>query len=503
MPIKLFNSLTREKEEFVPLNAPNVSFYNCGPTVYGEFHIGNARNFIVMDTIRRWLMARGFTVKYVQNITDVDDKIINRANKEGVTPEAIAEKYTAYFLNKLKQLGNLPADAYPKATEFIGPMVDMIRLLEERGHAYATPEGSVWFEVGTFKSYGRLSRMPLEDMRQGERVDQAMLSLKRSPLDFCLWKAAKPGEPFWPSPWSAGRPGWHIECSCMSLKTFATETIDIHAGGSDLKFPHHENEIAQSEAATGKQFARYWLHNGMLDIDGEKMSKSLGNILSLGSAESVIDALGLRYFLLSARYRDKLDFTEDNIHQCKSAVERLTSATREALRASAGAAPRETPEVLALAQEFADAMDDDINTPRAFGAMLQLVTLTNSLRQAGDLPALAGAVAALVTMRESIGLGQALETDREAIPAELAAPLAELSQQIRSLLGDHATIPVPASGAPATDFIRYLAGPEGLRPLSRKLKLWKVSDEIRDRLAALGVMLEDSRTGTTWKFARK
>ncbi|CAN5168083.1 cysteine--tRNA ligase [soil metagenome] len=496
--LKIYNSLAREKQEFIPLNPPNVSFYSCGPTVYGEFHVGNARTFVAGDVIRRWLLASGYAVRYVQNITDVDDKIINRAKAEGVQPEDIALKYTDYFFEKLKQLGNLPADAHPRATQYIGPMISMIRKLEQKGCAYATEDGSVWFSVASFPEYGKLSRRPLDQMQQGERGDAAIAAQKKSPLDFGLWKAVKPGEPAWASPWGKGRPGWHIECSCMAMKTFDAETIDLHAGGADLLFPHHENEIAQSEALTGKQFARYWAHSGMLDMDGEKMSKSLGNIKTIDDVLGIIDPLTLRYFLMSARYRDKIDFTDDNLHKCQSAMERTLTAAREAKRTLGGKFAGEDfsahDELKKLWEEFAEGMDDDFNTPRALAALAKTTTLLNTARleaeKNGEMLFIAAALTLLTKMRDTLGLGEALERSVQDVDAATADGL-------RALITECGGV---ANGAGTGD--ELMAEVIRLRAESRKAKNFAVADKIRGRLTELKIALEDKADGTVWKISR-
>lgn len=495
--IHIFNSLTRQKEEFQPLVPGKVMLYSCGPTVYGKFHVGNGRSFVVVDVIRRWLMHRGFEVTFVQNITDVDDKIINKANEEGVETKVITDTYTKYFLDRLALLGNLPASDHPRATQHIAGMVSLIRKLEEKGVAYPTPDGSVWFEVAKFPEYGKLSRMPLDQMKQGERVSEEILSKKRSPLDFGLWKAAKPGEPSWPSPWGEGRPGWHIECSCMAMDVFKSPTIDIHAGGSDLRFPHHENEIAQSEAATGQTFARYWVHNGMLAINGDKMGKSLGNITSLEDALAVADVLTLRYFLLSGKYRDELDFTPSALHSCQSAAERMANAQREAERVlgrpAVPAEPKGDVQGHELYAQFCDGMDDDFNTPQALAALAQLTTALNATRteaEAGDteararLPILADTMA---LMRGALGLTPQLEKKAHDFPDELMAPLRALAAKALS---------EEANGADGPTLIDKLIV---ARQAARKAKNFGLGDEIRNGLTALGVVLEDKPTGTTWK----
>lgn len=491
MSLKIFNSLTRQKEEFQPLNPPKVTFYSCGPTVYGEFHIGNARSFVAADVIRRWLIASGYEVTYAQNITDVDDKIITKANEEGTTPEEIAEKYTKYFFERIKLLGNLPADHYPRATGHIGPMIGLIRKLMDRGHAYSSEDGSVWYEVASFPEYGKLSRMPLDQMRQGERVDESQQAMKRSPLDFALWKAAKPGEPSWKAPWGHGRPGWHLECSCMSMKVLASETIDIHSGGADLRFPHHENEIAQSEGATGKPFSRYWIHNGMLDIGGEKMSKSLGNIRTIDDVFEIADPLTVRYFLISARYRDKLDFTEATLHACASAVERLVNAVRESARLGIKPDPdwNQDEELAAIWSAFRDGMDDDFNTPIAIGEIARTVTLLNTRLSAmteGQDPTPAARVLALLQhTREVLGLTEDLEAPDKELDEATVSHLVAIARDMGI---------EPVEGERIVDSLL------AKRAAARRDRDFATSDKIRDDLTALGILLEDKPGGvTTWR----
>ncbi len=493
MTVKIFNSLTRQKEDFVPISPPVVKFYACGPTVYDKFHIGNARTFVNTDVVRRWLLQRGFDVQFAMNITDVDDKIIKKANEEGVTSEEIAARYTDYFLSMIGKLGNLPATHHPRATQHIGTMIGMIKKLIDRGHAYPSGDGSVWFEVSTFKEYGKLSRMPLDQMQQGERVDQEQQKLKRSPLDFALWKGAKPGEPAWKSPWGEGRPGWHIECSCMSIQTLKGDTLDIHSGGSDLRFPHHENEIAQSECSTGRTFANYWIHIGMLDIDGEKMSKSLGNMKFIDEVMTVIDPLTLRYFLMSARYRDKIDYTDDNVHKCRSAVERLLNATAEARRVLKGQAPAadwaQEPDLAALWAEFGDGMDDDFNTPRALAALSQLVTLLNTLRveaeSGGASIRLARALGLLGHMREALGLTASLEKQDTGLDDATLTGLRALAAELGA-----------GTDGPGDEIVKSLIA---ARAAAKKAKDYKLADSIRTRLTGIGIVLEDRPGETLWK----
>jgi cysteinyl-tRNA synthetase len=477
MPLRLYNTLTRRKEDFRPLDPEGrrVSFYNCGPTVYGPFHIGNARNFIVVDTIRRWLAHRGYEVRFVQNITDVDDKILNRAREEGISSHEVAEKYTKLFFEHLTLLGVRRADEHPRATEFIPGMLDLVQKLIDGGHAYTSEDGSVWFDVRSFAEYGKLSRKNLDDMREGERVSADQQALKRNPLDFALWKASKPGEDLaWETPWGTGRPGWHLECSCMAMACHQSATIDIHSGGVDLQFPHHENEIAQSEAATGKPFATYWLHNGFLNIDGEKMSKSLGNFRTIDALLEKFDGLTLRHFLLSAHYRSGLDFTADNLEAATKASQRYATAEREARAALGTGAPAaaEDAELAALRAKFGEAMDDDFNTAQAIGVMFELVTVMNSRRaalSADTRGALASAVALLAEFRELLGLTSDLEREDTGLGGN--------EEQLLQLLID-------------------------VRNAARAGKQFALADTIRNRLTDMGIALEDKPGGvTTWKRA--
>jgi cysteinyl-tRNA synthetase len=478
MTLRIFNSLTRRKDDFVPLDPEGrkVSFYNCGPTVYGPFHIGNARNFVVVDVMRRWLEHLGYAVHFVQNITDVDDKIIARAAEEGIPPGQVAEKYTKLFFEHIALLGVRPADEHPRATQYVEPMIALVERLLAGGHAYVTGDGSVWFEVRSFQDYGKLSRKNIDEMRQGERVDEEQQRLKRNALDFCLWKAAKPGEPAWDSPWGKGRPGWHLECSCMAMKCHGAETIDIHSGGVDLQFPHHENEIAQSEAATGRPFARYWIHNGFLNIDGEKMSKSLGNFKTIDALLALYDALTLRHFLVSASYRRELDFTQENLEAARKATRRYAEARREAARVL-GSEPspeawRNSARARELEARFAEAMNDDFNTAQALASLFDLVTELNTLRTAvergaGDRAELEALTSLLDLFRGILGTTANLE------PAEEAG-LSDLSGQLVELLLD-------------------------VRAKARKAKMFDLADDIRNRLAGMGIVLEDSPAGTKWK----
>ena len=479
MALRITNTLTGKKEDFVPLDpaGKRVSWYACGPTVYGPIHIGNARTFTLTDTARRWLEYKGYDVTYVQNITDVDDKIINRAREEGIAPEAVARKYEAIFLEHVNALGIKPPTILIRATEYIPQMIAFVERLIDGGHAYASEDGSAWFAVRSFRDYGKLSRRNLDELVQGERVDAEQQKLKRDPLDFSLWKAAKPGEPSWKSPWGEGRPGWHLECSCMALGAHKADTIDIHSGGSDLIFPHHENEIAQSEAATGKPFARYWMHMGMLNIDGEKMSKSLQNFKYVDQLLQKHDALTLRHFLISAHYRTELSFTEENLEHAVKGSSRYAEAHREAIRALGGApAPdawQDREEARELEARFAAAMDDDFNTAQAFAVLFDVVTRLNTARAAlergvGDRSQVEALASLLGTLREVLGVTPALEREDEGLGG------GALDEALLQLLID-------------------------VRAESRKAKQWALADLIRDRLAALEIQLVDKPGGTEWK----
>lgn len=384
MPLTLHNTLTGKKELFEPSEAKHVRIYVCGPTVYDYFHIGNARAFVVFDTLRRLFLRRGHRVTFVQNITDVDDKIINRANQEGRSAQAVAKEFTAAFFEDIKALGCLPADVAPKATEHMAEIIGLVRRLVDGGHAYAL-DGDVYFSVRSFPGYGRISHKNIEELEQGARVE--IDARKRDPLDFALWKAAKPGEPFWESPWGPGRPGWHIECSAMSMK-YLGESFDIHGGGEDLIFPHHENENAQSESVTGKPLARVWLHNGFLKIDGEKMSKSLGNFRIVRDLLKAMPCQGLRMFLLSAHYRSPLEFNADNIQAILNSyveLQRTLERLREIIRLTENAPGDDDAEAKAFDAGRAEAvlkfdrfLDDDLNTAGALG---QIFILANSVKK--------------------------------------------------------------------------------------------------------------------------
>ena len=375
--MKIYNSQTRRKEEFVPIEPGKVRIYSCGPTVYNYFHIGNARPFIMFDLLRRYLEYRGYEVKFVQNFTDIDDKMIKRANEEGTTVEELGDRFIAEYFKDADALGIHRATVHPRATRHIGDIIGLIKRLEKNGLAYNV-NGDVYFDTEAFPAYGRLSGQNLEDLEAGARID--VDDAKRHPMDFALWKAQKPGEPAWPSPWGMGRPGWHIECSAMSMK-YLGETIDIHCGGKDLLFPHHENEIAQSEGATGKPFVHYWMHNGHINVDNQKMSKSLGNFFTVRDISKEFDLEAVRMFIISAHYRSPVNFSKEMIEQSKAALDRLYTARDNWTFLLDHAPERELNEaeqaLIAKGREavakFDEAMDDDLNTADAIGAIFELV----------------------------------------------------------------------------------------------------------------------------------
>lgn len=461
MSIKIYNTLTRKKEDFQTLEPDKVKMYVCGPTVYDKAHVGHAMSVMVFDIIRRYLEFRGYQVMQVMNYTDVDDKIIQRANARSIDPFELAEEYIQEFRQHLVDLNVLPATVYPRATNEIDRIIEMVQSLIQKGHAYEA-EGDVYFFVSSDDDYGKLSGRKIEDMQSGFRID--VDERKETPMDFALWKATKPGEPAWDSPWGQGRPGWHIECSAMSLHHLG-EQIDIHGGGNDLVFPHHENEIAQTESLTGKTFARYWVHNGMLQLAGEKMSKSLGNLVTIEEFLSEHDADVLRMMILNSSYRSPLTFSAETINQSERALERLRSALRPALPESQGTAPEAlSQQMAATRQGFLETMDDDFNTAGALGQLFDLVRTINQARDAGaGDQALSPAQDLLVELTAVFGLQLQQETQ-----GALAAPFVDLLVEIRTAL--------------------------------RQEKLWQLSDQVRDRLAELGVIIEDSRAGSTWRW---
>ncbi|MGI6239584.1 MAG: cysteine--tRNA ligase [Christensenellales bacterium] len=411
--MQVYNTLTHKKEPLVPVRSGEVGIYACGPTVYNYIHIGNARPLVVFDTLRRFLIHLGYRVNYVQNITDIDDKMINRAREEHTTVDAIAEQYLAEFLKDSDALGVRRADVSPRATKHVGEIIALIKRLEAKELAYVAGDGDVYFDTQRYRAhYGKLIQQDLDDLESGARVE--VDAIKRHPMDFSLWKSQKPGEPAWNSPWGMGRPGWHIECSAMSMK-YLGETFDIHCGGVDLVFPHHENEIAQSEGATGKPFAKYWMHNGFINVDGRKMSKSEGNFFTVRDILKEFDPEAVRMFLLSAHYRSPINFSRALVTQAKSALERLYNARDNAAFLLEGAPAREMnePERALCAQgeravrEFEDAMADDLNTADAFGVIFEFVREMNTALTAQNAPcaaAIEAALSHLKTMTDVLGL---------------------------------------------------------------------------------------------------
>ena len=473
------------KEEFKPLHPPKVLMYNCGPTVYDYFHIGNARNFVMADTIRRYLEYRGYQVRFIQNLTDIDDKIIRRAGEEGVSPAEVAEKYTKAFFDQCRILGIRPADLHPKATETIPQMQRLIATLIQKGHAYQI-EGDVYFSVRSFPGYGELSGKDIDQLLEGARVEKD--ERKKDPLDFALWKASKPGEPSWDSPWGKGRPGWHIECSAMAM-SWLDESIDIHSGGSDLIFPHHENERAQSEAATGKPFVKYWLHNGFLNINSEKMSKSLGNFFTINQVLDRFDPLTVKFFLLSAHYRHPLDFSEENMASAQSSARRIlnTLETADKLLELEGttvsgeeASEDAKNKSILFRRRFEDAMDDDFNTAGALGVLHDIVSEIHETRKI---------------------LGGLNPGDEKRSPSLSAIRMYRFSlQEMLNILGLD-----PGLGRKVAASVDEMTGRLiqillDAREFARREKAYKIADEIRDRLSDLGILLEDHPQGTIWKM---
>lgn len=469
--MKVYNTLSGKKEEFVPIEEGKVSMYVCGPTVYNLIHIGNARPMIVFDTVRRYMEHRGYEVNYVSNFTDVDDKIIKKANEEGTDPSVISERYIAECKKDMEALHVKPATTHPKATCEIDGMIEMIQTLIDKGHAYVAQDGTVYFKTRSFPGYGKLSHKNLDDLRSGGR--SLLVSgeeQKQDPLDFVLWKPKKEGEPFWESPWCEGRPGWHIECSVMSKK-YLGEEIDIHAGGEDLIFPHHENEIAQSEAANGKPFAKYWMHNGFLNIENKKMSKSLGNFFTVRDISEKYDLQVLRFFMLSAHYRSPLNFSAELMEAAKNGLDRIVTCVSNLnfLLEKAGTQEMSGEEEKALKQardfvrKFDEAMDDDFNTADAISVIFELVKFVNTSVEEG-----ASAAYIQALKEEIVGL-----TDICGLTVEHGQEM--LDEEIESLIQE--------------------------RQDARKAKNFARADEIRDLLAGKGIILEDTREGVKWKRA--
>jgi cysteinyl-tRNA synthetase len=488
--IKLYNTLTGKKEEFNPINPGTVTMYACGVTVYDYSHLGHARGAVAFDLIQRYFRRKGFDVKYVRNFTDVDDKIINRSREEGVSPAEVAGKYIAAYQEDMKRLGVGRADVEPRATEHIAEMIEVIKGLVEKGHAYAV-EGDVYFRVSSFKEYGKLSKRNLEELKAGARVE--VDERKQDPLDFALWKASKPGEPAWDSPWGPGRPGWHIECSAMGFKHLG-DTFDIHAGGKDLIFPHHENEIAQSEAYSGKKFVNYWLHNGFVNINQEKMSKSLGNFFTIRDILNEYDAEVVRLFLLSTHYRSPIDFSDANLKDARAGLDRFYTMKEGIIKFLAGKEPPSVkPEevievsdrpvyakIQNLPQGFEEAMDDDFNTAFAIGLIYDLVREINKY------------------------LAEADKKNQDAVYCILSSALASFENVSRTLgifLRDpeewfkEGRLADAKVTIPTEQIEEYIH----LRNEARARKDWAEADRIRKILDDGGVELFDRADGTVWK----
>jgi len=468
--MKLYNTLTAQKVEFRPLDEKEVKMYSCGPTVYNYFHIGNARPFIIFDTLRRYLEYRGYNVRFVQNFTDIDDKMIKRANEEGITVAELAEKFINEYFTDAKGLGIKEATVHPKATGNIDAIIELIKKLEDKGYAYAI-DGDVYFNTRCFEEYGKLSHQSLEDLEHGARI--SVDERKRDPMDFALWKAQKPGEPAWDSPWGKGRPGWHIECSAMANR-YLGETIDIHSGGQDLIFPHHENEIAQSEAANGKPFARYWLHNGFINVNNEKMSKSAGNFFTVRDIVKQFDYEVIRFFMLSAHYRSPINFSAELLEQAKNGLDRMYKCLENLEYFEKSAVEKDflNPEEIKLKErlaelknKFIEAMDDDLNTADAIAALFEIVKEINT-----SITAVSGTSKEVINycirlLRELGGVLGLLQKEKED----------SLDAEIEELINK--------------------------RQQARKEKNWKVADEIRDKLKEMGIVLEDTPQGVKWRRA--
>lgn len=469
--MKIYNTLSKRKEEFVPIEEGKVRMYVCGPTVYNLIHVGNARPMIVFDTVRRYMEHKGYDVNYVSNFTDVDDKIIKASIEEGVDASVISERYIAECKKDMQNMNVKPATTHPKATEEIDGMIDMIQTLVDKGYAYVAEDGTVYFRTRNFKGYGKLSHKNIDDLQGGMRSllvsgeDQ-----KEDPLDFVLWKPKKEGEPYWESPWCDGRPGWHIECSVMSKK-YLGEQIDIHAGGEDLIFPHHENEIAQSEAANGKEFSKYWMHNAFLNIDNKKMSKSLGNFFTVRDISEKYDLQVLRFFMLSAHYRSPLNFSADLMMAAKNGLERIITGTENVKYALSNAKKEQMDdaekalltEAKGFETKFDEAMDDDFNTADAISAIFELIKFANINATADKSKEfLQEILNEILTLTDICGL--IVDKEEEMLDSDIEALIAE-------------------------------------RTAAKKAKDFAKADAIRNELLEKGIILEDTREGVKWKRA--
>lgn len=461
--MKIYNTLTRKKEELVTIKPGKVGIYACGPTVYNYIHIGNARPICVFDVLRRFLEYRGYEVNYVQNFTDVDDKIIKRANEQGVSSLEISEKYIAEYKKDAQGLNVRPANIHPKVTENIDIIIDIVKTLVEKEYAYEV-SGDVYFRTKKFEDYGKLSKMPIEDLQSGARVDVS--DIKEDPLDFAVWKSAKPGEPFWESPWGKGRPGWHIECSAMS-RHYIGDTLDIHCGGQDLIFPHHENEIAQSEAATGKPFANYWMHNGYINVDNKKMSKSLGNFFTTRDVAEKYGYEAIRYIMIQAHYRTPVNYSIELLEACKASLERLyncrDAVKRAIINAPDGEVTQQAKDIFENRKsQFIEFMEDDLNTADALSVIFELVReintmLTNSQTSKSQLESAAKLFDELTGV-----LGICYNNESDELPNEVL----KLAEE---------------------------------RKVARKSKNFALADQLRDKILELGYVIEETRQGTNIK----
>lgn len=466
--MRIYNTITRKKEELKTITPGEVKIYACGPTVYNYIHIGNARPLCVFDTLRRYLEFRGYKVKFVQNFTDIDDKIIKKAIEEGTDYKTVSEKYIEEFWKDAKGLNFREATVHPKATENIDEIIEIIKTLVEKGYAYPVENGDVYFSPKNFSEYGKLSHQPLEDLEAGARINIG--ELKKDPMDFALWKGAKPGEPYWPSPWGNGRPGWHIECSAM-VRRYLGDTIDIHCGGQDLIFPHHENEIAQSECCNGVPFANYWMHNGYINVDNVKMSKSLGNFFTVRDVAEKYGYEPIRYLMISSHYRSPINYSVDIIDQCKASLTRLHTCRDSldfALKNAGDGEPENAAEIRAQMearkQQFIEAMDDDLNTADGLAAVFELVRDINvSVLQSGSKALIADAIKLFDELTDVLGIVYPHAKEET------------LDDDIEKLIE--------------------------ARQAARKAKNWAEADRIRDELKEKGIVLEDTPQGVKWHRA--
>lgn len=454
--MKIYNSMTRQKEEFVPLHENIVNMYSCGPTVYNFFHLGNARPFIIFDQLRRYFEYRGYKVNFVQNFTDIDDKMINKANELGITVKELGEQYIEEYFKDAKALGIKEATHHPKATEHIEEIIKIVSTLIEKGFAYEA-DGDVYFQTSKFKEYGKLSKQPLEDLELGARIN--INELKKEPLDFAVWKKQKEGEPAWESPWGMGRPGWHIECSAMANK-YLGETIDIHSGGKDLMFPHHENEIAQSECANGCTFARYWMHNGFINVDNEKMSKSKGNFFTIRDIAEHFPHRVIRFFMLTAHYRSPINFSDELLAQAQTSLERIDRCIENIEFSLNGEAGADEADFSMYKEKFIAAMDDDLNTADAISVIFELVKEINTVIDTISEKSKKDALNLITELCDVLGILKAKGND-------------VLDSDIEALINE--------------------------RTEAKKNKNFARADEIRDILKDMGIVLEDTRQGVKWK----